>query len=88
MFRLFRKDIEKHCAYCKSGSVISEGQEQRRFDAENILCYVARNDVTSACRGVVDSADHCRHFCYDPLKRVPPRPATLNDKYTSEDFSL
>ena len=28
------------------------------------------------------------HFCYDPLKRVPPRPATLNDKYTSEDFSL
>ena len=29
-----------------------------------------------------------RHFCYDPLKRVPPRPATLNDQYTSEDFSL
>ena len=26
MFHLFRKDIEKHCAYCKSGSVISEGQ--------------------------------------------------------------
>ena len=45
MFHLFRKDIEKHCAYCS-------------------------------------------HFCYDPLKRVPPRPATLNDKYTSEDFSL
>ena len=21
MFHLFRKDIEKHCAYCKSGSV-------------------------------------------------------------------
>ena len=62
MFHLFRKDIEKHCAYCKSGSVINEGQ--------------------------VISADHCRHFCYDPLKRVPPRPATLNDKYTSEDFSL
>ena len=55
MFHLFRKDIEKHCAYC---------------------------------RGIVDSADHCRHFCYDPLKRVPPRPAALNDKYTSEDFSL
>ena len=26
MFHLFRKDIEKHCAYCKSGSVINEGQ--------------------------------------------------------------
>ena len=23
MFHLFRKDIEKHCAYCKSGSVIN-----------------------------------------------------------------
>ena len=52
MFHLFRKDIEKHCAYCKSGSVISEGQ---------VIC---------SRRGVVDSADHCRHFCYDPL---PPR---------------
>ena len=59
MFHLFRKDIEKHCAYCKSGSVINEGQ---------VIC---------SRRGVVDSAD-----------RVPPRPATLNDKYTSEDFSL
>ena len=57
MFHLFRKDIEKHCAYCKSGSVINEGQ---------VIC--SRR--------------------YDPLKRVPPRPATLNDKYTSEDFSL
>ena len=62
MFHLFRKDIEKHCAYCKSGSVINEGQ---------VIC---------SRRGVVDSADHCRHFCY--------RPATLNDQYTSEDFSL
>ena len=52
MFHLFRKDIEKHCAYCKSGSVINEGQ---------VIC---------SRRG------------------VPPRPATLNDKYTSEDFSL
>ena len=49
MFHLFRKDIEKHCAYCKSGSVINEGQ---------VIC---------SRRGVVDSADHCRHFCYDPL---------------------
>ena len=55
MFHLFRKDIEKHCAYCKSGAVINEGQ---------VIC---------SRRGVVDSADHCRHFCYDPLKRVPPR---------------
>ena len=39
-------------------------------------------------RGVVPMYHHCRRFRYDPLKRVPPRPAALNDKYTSEDFSL
>jgi len=70
MFRFFRKDIEKRCAYCRSGCVISDGQ------------------VVCSRRGVVDPADHCRHFSYDPLKRVPPRPASLSDKYTSEDFSL
>ena len=26
MFRFFRKDIEKCCAYCESGRVISDGQ--------------------------------------------------------------
>ena len=70
MFHLFRKYIEKHCAYRKGGSVLNDVQ------------------VGGSRRGIVDSADHCRHFCYDPLKRVPPRPAALNDKYTSEDFSL
>ena len=70
MFHLFRKDIEKHCAYCKSGSVINEGQ---------VIC---------SRRGVVDSADHCRHFCYDPLKRVPPRPATLRDPVSYTHLTL
>ena len=70
MFHLFRKDIEKHCAYCKSGSVINEGQ---------VIC---------SRRGVVDSFRRVLFRSYDPLKRVPPRPATLRDQYTSEDFSL
>lgn len=70
MFRFFRKDIEKRCAYCKSGSVISDGQ------------------VVCSRRGVVDAADHCRHFSYDPLKRVPPRPASLREGHDAEDFSI
>jgi hypothetical protein len=38
---------------------------------------------------VVDSSDHCRHFRYDPLRRVPPRPASLDPKaHSPEDFSL
>lgn len=70
MFRFFRKDIEKHCAYCKHGTPISETQ------------------VGCARRGMMDPADHCRHFSYDPLKRVPPRPAILTGSHTAEDFSL
>lgn len=70
MFRFFRKDIEKRCAYCASGAAIGEGE---------IVC---------SRRGVVDPADHCSHFSYDPLKRVPPRPATLKEGLSAEDFSL
>ena len=37
----------------------------------------------------MDAADHCRRFAYDPLRRVPPRPAVLKtEKYTAEDFRL
>lgn len=71
MFNLFRKDIEKRCAYCAYGSAI--------------------NDTQAACsrKGVVDSADHCRHFSYDPLKRTPPRPVGLDEgRHSAEDFSL
>ena len=43
-----------------------------------------------ACRkrGVMDAADHCRSFRYDPLRRVPAKPAVLRDKFTNADFSL
>ena len=30
----------------------------------------------------------CKAFRYDPLKRVPPRPASLRRKFREEDFSL
>ena len=43
-----------------------------------------------ACRrkGIVDISYHCRHFTYDPLMRVPPRPAVLKKDFSPEDFSL
>ncbi len=43
-----------------------------------------------ACRrrGVVNSADHCRSFRYDPLRRIPPKPAVLRGNFTDADFSL
>ena len=49
------------------------------------------NDTEVACvkKGIVAAEYHCRAFCYDPLKRVPPRPVKLEtQKLKQEDFSL
>ena len=37
-----------------------------RLDDETVMCIK---------KGVVPAGYHCRGFQYDPLKRVPPRPA-------------
>ena len=40
-------------------------------------------------KGVVAAAGACRGFRYDPLKRVPPRPAAASfDHLKDEDFTL
>ena len=66
-----------------------------RNQIEKRCAYCARgrqiNEREVACprRGVMDAADHCSRFSYDPLKRVPPRPAALDtQKHSPEDFSL
>lgn len=49
------------------------------------------NEREVACpyRGVMDAAGGCARFQYDPLKRVPPRPAVLHrEKFNAEDFKL
>jgi len=49
------------------------------------------NEEEVACvkRGIVPVEHHCRKFSYDPLKRVPPRPVTLESgKLDEMDFSL
>ncbi len=66
-----------------------------RRDIEPRCAYCAHgtavNEREVACsrKGVVDGGDHCRHFRYDPLRRVPPRPAALDpNAHSPEDFSL
>lgn len=55
-------------------------QRGTELDEEKILC---------AKRGVVDRAGHCRAFRYDPLKRVPPPPPSLDlSSLKDEDFTL
>ena len=50
---------------------------------------INEREVACVKKGIVQMEDHCRAFKYDPLKRVPPRPAALNTSKLSEaDFSL
>jgi hypothetical protein len=50
---------------------------------------INEREVACAKQGVVPVEHHCRSFKYDPLKRVPPRPASLDTKgLKEEDFSL
>ncbi|MBS7227615.1 MAG: hypothetical protein PUJ93_05850 [Oscillospiraceae bacterium] len=54
-------------------------------------CGSVINDTEVVCsrRGIVNATEHCRRFRYDPLKRVPPRPAVLDEnKHSAEEFSL
>ncbi len=52
----------------------------RALDQEQILCVK---------KGVMAAGSHCRSFRYDPLKRVPPRPAKLPGVgLPDEDFKL
>ena len=66
-----------------------------RKDIDPRCAYCKRgqqlNEREVACgkRGVVPVEHSCRAFRYDPLKRVPPRPAALDTrKLSEEDFSL
>ena len=66
-----------------------------RKDMEPRCAYCARGaridegHVACVKRGVVADTDKCPAFRYDPLRRVPPRPASLDPKaHSPEDFSL
>lgn len=50
------------------------------LDEKSVLC---------AKKGRVSAGGHCRAFQYDPLKRVPPKPAAPDfSRLKEEDFVL
>ena len=52
----------------------------RPLDEEQVVCDK---------KGVMSCSSHCRSFRYDPLKRVPPRPAKADfSGLKDEDFQL
>ena len=48
----------------------------KALDQDQVLCPK---------KGVMSAGSHCRSFRYDPLKRVPPRPAQLAGVGLSDD---
>lgn len=66
--------------------------DKKRFDARCEYCRHARipedrSIILCAKKGVVDFSDSCRHYKYDPLKRVPKK-GTLNTDFTEDDFKI
>lgn len=50
---------------------------------------LSEDQIICLKKGVVSVGGRCRAFRYDPLKRVPPKPAVLElSKLKDQDFSL
>ncbi len=46
------------------------------------------HEVICAKKGIVPAESHCGAFRYDPLKRVPPRPAKLETEELAGGFPI
>ena len=69
------------------------GLFQKNVDPRCAYCTRSRpldgDQVVCEKKGVMSGASHCRAFRYDPLKRVPPRPAKADfSALKDEDFRL
>lgn len=51
----------------------------RPLDEDNVLCRK---------KGPMAVTESCRAFRYDPLRRVPTKPAALKRTYSAADFAL
>ena len=66
---------------------------QRKIEPRCAYCAhghsLGEDQVICQKRGVMAAGSHCRSFRYDPLKRVPPRPAALaGTDLKDEEFRL
>ena len=73
--------------------MVAMGLFQKKIEPRCAYCARSRTlsqeQVVCDKKGVMSSASHCRAFKYDPLKRVPPRPAKVDfTGLNDEDFKL
>ena len=66
---------------------------QKKIDPRCVYCARSRpldeEQVVCDKKGVMSAGSHCRSFRYDPLKRVPPRPAKADfSALKDEDFQI
>ncbi len=47
-----------------------------------------RDEIGCVRNGVVSSWYSCRHFVYEPLKRVPSKPVKLKKSFAEINFEL
>ena len=65
-----------------------------RRDIEPRCAYCTRANVldesrmTCRKRGIVPASGSCRSFRYDPIRRIPPKPAVLRTNFSDADFHL
>lgn len=46
-----------------------------------------RSVVLCSKKGIVEGSSTCRHYKYDPLKRVPNK-VVINSDFSKEDFEI
>ena len=66
---------------------------QKKIEPRCVYCTRSRpldeEQVVCDKKGVMSAGSHCRSFRYDPLKRVPPRPAKADfSALKDEDFQI
>lgn len=65
---------------------------RKKIDRYCTYCQFAGkiDDETMVCQfcGIVPSGHRCRRFRYDPLRRIPGRPAVRKPEHDDADFSL
>lgn len=50
---------------------------------------LSEEEMLCAKRGIVSVEKSCRKFCYDPCKRIPPKPKAPDfERFSKEDFTL
>ncbi len=65
---------------------------KKKYSPKCANCFYGRtpkdnSDVICEKKGFVSPDDSCRHYKYDPLKRVPQK-IVINTGFTPEDFEI